>query len=305
MAIANPARFSVTGSVGGLVPSSGNSNGDKIYVARASETITLQLEDNPPVANSITYQIFDPNDSTSPNASATAKLLNSGGAPMYFQENSLPSYTPPSPSGTATLVMYNNTSNIIRGPMSWILRATATLANGQQFIFQRGLSMLAFPGAYREAVPGERDEFFKDGWGDSPLNRIVRQSFPTQSDYGYGTLNSVSSAFVSIPPSTRNQTLARTLIMVAQVWAREDGGATQGLWGLRRVAFIDAANAVTLSTNAGGETLDGTILEARFQPSIVVTGSGGTVAVSVKMDQKVGGHTYDWECWATLIEARR
>lgn len=298
MVAPNAARFKINGTA------SADANGNRIYRAHGGDVLTFTLEDNPSPAVSVTYDIWDPANTASPAASYTAINRETIFGVGVRLGNGLFSQTLSGVNGNVTMTMptafrYQPGGDIsfpLAGPASWIVRCTATLASGRSDIFERGVAVMAYPDGYREPVFGERDQFFARGWGDSPLGAQISNSFPQLSVYDEGTLNSVAHSTVTIFPSN---SLVRHLIIMAEVYAVKNAGAVQALWGLRRVCKFDGGGG-TLSVNAGGQTLDGTVNPAEFEPTIVLAGGNPTI----RLDQKVGGMTFDWKCWLTVMESK-
>lgn len=288
MSTSSPAQFTING----VGP---DSSGNKIYRATAGQTLTLTASDNPSKAVAFTYSIFDLNDPTSPSASAT-EIMNRINSQSFTFPNGLFAITI-APNASTTLTMYNGTSQPISGPLSFIIRCQAAMADGTVQIYERGVSLIAFPDNWREPCFLERDQFFTYGWGYGPLGLNMRNSFPQQSKYGSGSLSSVAGANVDILPGGKN----RELIMIGQVFAKQNSGAS-ALWGMRHAASVDGSGNITLDANAVGETLDGTVLEADFQPTFVVHTVSGVQYGSLRVDQKTGSKSFTWKAWFTLYE---
>jgi hypothetical protein len=153
--MANFAAFQITGSIGGLSPSSSYR-----YDALPGEVLTLQLEVPQPCL-SVKYELFDPNNSESPRATFEAPDLQFGGGGYSKDLNPA--------SSTATITLPTNSMDT----HSWIVRATAVTDRDEVFERKVVLQM----GKPAKIVPGETIQGGLRGWFDE-VSKLIGSALP-------------------------------------------------------------------------------------------------------------------------------
>lgn len=283
----NLAAFTIQGT-----PSADPVTGDKLYRARSGEVLALTLESNPAAGvSSVTYELYDQNDPSSPLASKSAREMWPTFLP--FNESGTPKVTPAGIQTVVHIPMPAATALPGGGAASWICRCRA-LTDAGEFVFERGIALNAFPDSFRETVPAERDEFEKVGWNRT-LDAQIQNGFPVRRKFKQGATSSVAISFVAgITP-----TKSRRSIATLHAWASKGGGG-DSLWVIRKQFSTDGAGAVTASANAIStvKSAGGTqVSDSDWLPSIEV--STGTIAA--KLNQQQAG-TYTYDVWLEVTE---
>lgn len=283
--MSNLAAFTIQGT-----PSSDPTTGDRIYRARSGENLAIALEQNPsPLVNAVTFQLYDPSNSNSPQASFSARAF---GSPLVFTENSSRSYSPADKQSTVHVQMPASTSLPGGGAGSWILRSLAITPDGL-VVFDRGIALNCFPDSFREPVPAERSEFYGLGW-DSQFGSAVANSFPIRSKFKTGVSTTlVTTNVCAITPTKSRRGFANT-----HVWAKKTA-AGDSLWQLSRQFSVDGAGVITLSTNALiiGKSGGTVVADADFVPAIAVVSNQLVVALT-----QGGAGTYTYDVFFEVME---
>jgi hypothetical protein len=152
MTTLNLARFKINGT-----PSE-DSNGKRGYDATASQVLTCTLERTPATGVlTVTYQVFDPADPTSPLASKDATQ-------QLWDGNSQPSITDDSVNDDFDLTV--NAATILD---SFVIRCTAVTATGAH-IWERMVSVRQ--SGLRMTTPTETQQYAQRGWSDA-MNELT------------------------------------------------------------------------------------------------------------------------------------
>jgi hypothetical protein len=173
MAVANFAKFKITGSQYGLSPSS-----DFVFRARPGEVLTLELENFQPV-QTVTYSLYGTGETDQPLASYQAFNLTFAGGVSSKLVNPA--------SGNTTITMPRTSFDT----HSWLLRAVASTADGEHR-FERKITYVM--GKPDKNIPGETTQGGARGWYDE-IAKLIGASFP----YYDGRLLTANASATNIP----------------------------------------------------------------------------------------------------------
>lgn len=132
------------------------------YIADYEEVLTLTLEESPSTALSVRYEVYSPDESSSPLASKGAPVIE-------FEESEAYDVVPLLPNDEVTLTMPVSDNRA----HSWMVRATATTAHGPE-VYERLVVVRALYTTpnLRKTVPGETTQYEARGHSDT-LNDMV------------------------------------------------------------------------------------------------------------------------------------
>ena len=152
-------------------PSTDPVTGDQVYIALNSELLSVTLEQNPSVALSARFEVFDADNSSSPVASKAAPLIT-------WNENGQPAIVlGPVPNGINDTIKINMPAPVeppASSIHSYLIRCTVQTAGdgspaSQVQVFERLVIILStstFP-PVRKTVPGESTQARVRAWSDA------------------------------------------------------------------------------------------------------------------------------------------
>lgn len=151
----NYAKFTING-----LASVDSDNNAGVNVTNG-QTLTLTLETNPAPVLSATYEVYDPNDTSSPTKSKDAPNIT-------FVSSSTSTEVLANPNGNATIVMPSY------GVHSYVIRCTVSLGGSStDHVYERLVAIQAATvPAIRKTVPNETNQYDQNGFSDE-LNDMV------------------------------------------------------------------------------------------------------------------------------------